>query len=154
MSGGDLHMAEDSTHLRGSPEPSFSKGVSAIRRDVKGQAQARPGLTELYKRAGYLMTLIHDPSTVLFRLLRLSSKASSSWCGSVALPRPPPRKHILPRRLPASGSRGVGYPGESRCQGSGVVTGPGMVVHRSCHVGAKPARASGSGTRTPPFVAT
>ena len=32
-----------------------------IRRDVEG-ARARPDLTELYKRAGYLITLTHAPS--------------------------------------------------------------------------------------------
>jgi hypothetical protein len=33
----------------------------AIRRDVEG-AKSRPALTELYKRAGYLITLTHAPS--------------------------------------------------------------------------------------------
>jgi hypothetical protein len=33
----------------------------AIRRDV-GNARSRPALTELYKRAGYLITLTHAPS--------------------------------------------------------------------------------------------
>jgi hypothetical protein len=32
-----------------------------IRRDV-GSAKSRPGLTELYKRAGYLIALTHAPS--------------------------------------------------------------------------------------------
>ena len=32
-----------------------------IRRDVDS-AKSRPGLTELYKRAGYLITLTHAPS--------------------------------------------------------------------------------------------
>jgi hypothetical protein len=32
-----------------------------IRRDVNG-AMSRPALTELYKRAGYLITLTHAPS--------------------------------------------------------------------------------------------
>jgi hypothetical protein len=32
-----------------------------IRRDVE-EARSRPGLTELYKRAGYLITLTHAPS--------------------------------------------------------------------------------------------
>jgi len=32
-----------------------------IRRDV-GAAKSRPALTELYKRAGYLITLTHAPS--------------------------------------------------------------------------------------------
>ena len=34
---------------------------SAIRKDVT-QAKSRPALTELYKRAGYLITLTHAPS--------------------------------------------------------------------------------------------
>lgn len=34
---------------------------SAIRKDVS-QAKSRPALTELYKRAGYLITLTHAPS--------------------------------------------------------------------------------------------
>jgi hypothetical protein len=34
---------------------------SEIRRDVQ-EAKSRPGLTELYKRAGYLITLTHAPS--------------------------------------------------------------------------------------------
>jgi len=34
---------------------------SEIRRDVK-EAKSRPALTELYKRAGYLITLTHAPS--------------------------------------------------------------------------------------------
>jgi hypothetical protein len=37
------------------------KVFSAIRRDVD-QAKSRPALTELYKRAGYLITLTHAPS--------------------------------------------------------------------------------------------
>jgi hypothetical protein len=32
-----------------------------IRHDIDG-AKSRPGLTELYKRAGYLITLTHAPS--------------------------------------------------------------------------------------------
>lgn len=32
-----------------------------IRRDVQ-EARSRPGLTELYKRTGYLITLTHAPS--------------------------------------------------------------------------------------------
>jgi len=39
----------------------LQKVFSAIRRDVEG-ADSRPALTELYKRAGYLITLIHAPS--------------------------------------------------------------------------------------------
>jgi hypothetical protein len=34
---------------------------SEIRRDVQ-EAKSRPALTELYKRAGYLITLTHAPS--------------------------------------------------------------------------------------------
>lgn len=34
---------------------------SAIRKDVS-QAKSRPALTELYRRAGYLITLTHAPS--------------------------------------------------------------------------------------------
>jgi hypothetical protein len=39
----------------------MQKVFSAIRRDVD-QAKSRPALTELYKRAGYLITLTHAPS--------------------------------------------------------------------------------------------
>ncbi len=37
------------------------KVFSEIRKDVGG-AKSRPALTELYKRAGYLVTLTHAPS--------------------------------------------------------------------------------------------
>jgi hypothetical protein len=37
------------------------KVFTAIRRDVQ-QANSRPALTELYRRAGYLITLTHAPS--------------------------------------------------------------------------------------------
>jgi hypothetical protein len=37
------------------------KVFSEIRRDVQ-EAHSRPALTELYKRAGYLITLTHAPS--------------------------------------------------------------------------------------------
>lgn len=37
------------------------KVFSEIRKDVS-QARSRPALTELYKRAGYLITLTHAPS--------------------------------------------------------------------------------------------
>jgi hypothetical protein len=37
------------------------KVFTSIRRDVES-AQSRPALTELYKRAGYLITLTHAPS--------------------------------------------------------------------------------------------
>lgn len=39
----------------------MKKVFLAIRNDVK-QAKSRPALTELYKRAGYLITLTHAPS--------------------------------------------------------------------------------------------
>jgi hypothetical protein len=37
------------------------KVFTAIRKDVE-QARSRPALSELYKRAGYLITLTHAPS--------------------------------------------------------------------------------------------
>ncbi len=39
----------------------MKKVFSEIRKDV-GNAKSRPALTELYKRAGYLVTLTHAPS--------------------------------------------------------------------------------------------
>jgi hypothetical protein len=39
----------------------LKKVFTEIRRDVE-TAQSRPALTELYKRAGYLITLTHAPS--------------------------------------------------------------------------------------------
>jgi hypothetical protein len=39
----------------------MQKVFSAIRKDVE-HARSRPALTELYKRAGYLITLTHAPS--------------------------------------------------------------------------------------------
>jgi hypothetical protein len=39
----------------------MKKVFLAIRNDVK-QAKSRPALSELYKRAGYLITLTHAPS--------------------------------------------------------------------------------------------
>ena len=39
----------------------MEKVFTAIRSDV-GLAKSRPDLTELYKRAGYLITLTHAPS--------------------------------------------------------------------------------------------
>ncbi len=42
-------------------ETGLRKIFSEIRRDVK-EAKSRPALTELYKRAGYLITLTHAPS--------------------------------------------------------------------------------------------
>jgi hypothetical protein len=55
-------MAED-RHIYGEVQSptSLKQLFRAIRRDVK-QAQERPGLTELYKRAGYLITLTHSPA--------------------------------------------------------------------------------------------
>ncbi len=40
---------------------SLKKIFADIRRDVEN-AKSRPSLTELYKRAGYLITLTHAPS--------------------------------------------------------------------------------------------
>lgn len=39
----------------------MEKVFTEIRKDV-GQAKSRPALTELYKRAGYLITLTYAPS--------------------------------------------------------------------------------------------
>ena len=39
----------------------MKKVFTEIRRDIEN-AQSRPALTELYKRAGYLITLTHAPS--------------------------------------------------------------------------------------------
>src|SRR6266545_1466616 len=39
----------------------FGQILLAIRKDVDG-AKSREGLTELYRRAGYLITLTHAPS--------------------------------------------------------------------------------------------
>jgi hypothetical protein len=48
--------------LRRNPQQDRNEaGVWSIRRDVDG-AKSRPALTELYKRAGYLITLTHAPS--------------------------------------------------------------------------------------------
>lgn len=55
-------MAQD-RHIYGevnSPS-SLKKVFGEIRRDV-GNARSRPSLSELYKRAGYLITLTHAPS--------------------------------------------------------------------------------------------
>jgi hypothetical protein len=55
-------MAHD-THIYGevTSKTSLKKIFHEIRRDVD-EAKARPTLTELYKRAGYLITLTHAPA--------------------------------------------------------------------------------------------
>jgi hypothetical protein len=55
-------MAQD-THIYGEvkSETGLKNVFLEIRRDVEG-AKSRPALTELYKRAGYLITLTHAPS--------------------------------------------------------------------------------------------
>ena len=55
-------MAEE-THIYGEVhrKSDLRKIFTAIRHDVK-EASSRPDLTELYKRAGYLITLTHAPS--------------------------------------------------------------------------------------------
>jgi hypothetical protein len=55
-------MAED-RHIYGevNSKTDMKHVFTAIRRDVKS-ARSRPALTELYKRAGYLITLTHAPS--------------------------------------------------------------------------------------------
>ena len=55
-------MAEQ-RHIYGevNSKTGMKKIFQDIRRDVEG-AKARPDLTELYKRAGYLITLTHAPS--------------------------------------------------------------------------------------------
>jgi hypothetical protein len=55
-------MAQD-THIYGAVESrtGLKKIFTEIRRDVD-KARSRPDLTELYKRAGYLITLTHAPS--------------------------------------------------------------------------------------------
>lgn len=55
-------MAGD-RHIYGevSSKTGMRRVFSEIRRDVGG-AKSRPALTELYKRAGYLMTLTRAPS--------------------------------------------------------------------------------------------
>ena len=55
-------MAHD-THVYG--EIDSRTGLKRVFRDIRrdiGGDKARPGLTELYKRAGYLITLTHAPS--------------------------------------------------------------------------------------------
>src|SRR4051812_32477947 len=55
-------MAHD-THIYGevTSKTSLQKIFQEIRRDVE-EANSRPDLTELYRRAGYLITLTHAPS--------------------------------------------------------------------------------------------
>ena len=55
-------MAQD-THIYGEVKnkASLKTIFREIRHDV-GEASSRPDLTELYKRAGYLITLTHAPS--------------------------------------------------------------------------------------------
>ena len=55
-------MATD-RHIYGEIEnkTDMRKVFSEIRKDVS-QARSRPALTELYRRAGYLITLTHAPS--------------------------------------------------------------------------------------------
>ena len=55
-------MVQD-THIYGQvkSKTGLKKIFTEIRQDVE-TAQSRPDLTELYKRAGYLITLTHAPS--------------------------------------------------------------------------------------------
>jgi hypothetical protein len=55
-------MAQD-THIYGEvkSKTDLKKIFTEIRHDVE-EARSRPDLTELYKRAGYLITLTHAPS--------------------------------------------------------------------------------------------
>ncbi len=55
-------MSED-RHIYGevNSKTDLKKIFTDIRRDVES-AKSRPALTELYKRAGYLITLTHAPS--------------------------------------------------------------------------------------------
>ena len=55
-------MAHD-THIYGevNSKTGLKKVFTEIRHDVD-KAKSRPDLTELYKRAGYLITLTHAPS--------------------------------------------------------------------------------------------
>jgi len=55
-------MSED-RHIYGevNSKTSLRRVFEDIRRDVEA-AHSRPALTELYKRAGYLITLTHAPS--------------------------------------------------------------------------------------------
>src|SRR5262245_10519592 len=53
----------DDRHIYGevNSKTGMKRVFTAIRRDVE-KAHSRPALTELYKRAGYLVTLTHAPS--------------------------------------------------------------------------------------------
>ena len=55
-------MAED-RHIYGevNSKTGMKRVFTDIRRDVEG-AKSRPALTELYKRAGYMITLTYAPS--------------------------------------------------------------------------------------------
>src|SRR5437899_12725264 len=55
-------MAHD-THIYGevTSKTSLKKIFLEIRHDIE-EAKSRPDLTELYKRAGYLVTLTHSPA--------------------------------------------------------------------------------------------
>ena len=55
-------MAED-RHIYGKVDSKtgMKRVFTGIRRDVEG-AKSRPALTELYKRAGYMITLTYAPS--------------------------------------------------------------------------------------------
>jgi hypothetical protein len=55
-------MAQD-THIYGEvkSKTDLKKIFTEIRHDVE-EAKSRPDLTELYKRAGYLITLTHAPA--------------------------------------------------------------------------------------------
>jgi hypothetical protein len=56
-------MATNRRHIYGEikNKTGMRKVFSEIRKDVE-HARSRPALTELYKRAGYLITLTHAPS--------------------------------------------------------------------------------------------
>jgi hypothetical protein len=53
---GDRHIYGEVNNKTG-----MRRVFTAIRRDI-GEANSRPALTELYKRAGYLIALTHAPS--------------------------------------------------------------------------------------------
>jgi hypothetical protein len=53
---GDRHIYGEIENKTG-----MKRVFMAIRRDIEG-ADSRPALTELYKRAGYLIALTHAPS--------------------------------------------------------------------------------------------
>lgn len=56
-------MPAEERHIYGEVEnkADLDQVFREIRKDV-ASARSRPGLTELYKRAGYLVTLTHAPS--------------------------------------------------------------------------------------------